>query len=40
MSDIPGDDVPDYAEGDEDRQEYLNDPAHVNIEDVPEEELE
>lgn len=34
MSDTPGDDVPDYTEGDEDRAAYLNDASHVDIEDV------
>jgi hypothetical protein len=32
--DIPGDDVPDYVDGDEDREEYLIDPAHQDIEDI------
>ena len=31
---IPGDDVPQYEEGDEDRRQWLDDPSHVEIEDV------
>lgn len=34
---VPGDDVPDSAEGDEDRRPWLDDPAHTEIEDLPEE---
>jgi len=35
---IPGDDVPDSAEGDEDRRAYLDHPDHRDIEDVEDDE--
>jgi hypothetical protein len=36
---IPGDDVPEYEDGG-DREEYLNSPDHVNIEEISDEMLD
>jgi hypothetical protein len=41
MSDVPGDDVPEYPEDDPegDRRPYLDAPEHVDIKDLDDDEL-
>jgi hypothetical protein len=37
---VLGDDVPEYPEGEGDRDEYINSEAHRNIEDITDDELD
>lgn len=41
MSDVPGDDVPEYPDEDYgDRDEYINSSKHINVEEINDEDLD